>query len=219
MRTSMVIATIFGVLAGTGSVRAEESFLDGVVAQVDGVVVTASDVALGRALGLFGLTPATGPLSGAEIQRYLDGQLLAREGARIGVETTAVDQAEAWEAVIHRAGAEDALMRWLRRADVDLEWARRLVDDDLRMQQFVDLRFRALAFIAEADLAAVLGPGPHDEQTREMTRARLEGEAADRRRAEWLVEARGRASIIGHVARFGQVPNPLPGLPGRERGP
>ena len=35
-------------------------------------------------------------------------------------------------------------MRWLRLADVDVEWARRLAHDDLRMRQFVDLRFRAL---------------------------------------------------------------------------
>ena len=215
MRTSLVIAAIFSALAGTGSVRAQELFLDGVVAQVDGVVVTASDVALGRALGLFGLTPATGPLSGAEIQRYLDGQLLAREGARIGVEMTAGDQAKAWAAVIHRVGVEDALMRWLQHADVDLKWAHRLVDDDLRMHQFIDLRFRGLAFISETELAAVLGAGPHDEQTREMTRARLEREAADRRLTEWLVEARARASVSLHVVRFGQAPNPLPGLPGR----
>jgi hypothetical protein len=214
VRASLVVAVvILGVLAGVGAVSAEERFVDGVVAQVDGVVVTASDVALGRALGLFGLTPATGPLSESEIQRYLDGQLLAREGARIGVEPTAADEAEAWAAVIHRAGGEDALMRWLRLADVDMEWARRLAHDDLRMRQFVDLRFRALAFVSEADLTAALGPGPHDEETREQTRARLEREAADQRLTEWLAEARARASVTPRVVKLGQVPNPLPGVP------
>jgi hypothetical protein len=214
VRTSLVVAAvILGVLAGVGAVSAEERFVDGVVAQVDGVVVTASEVALGRALGLFGLTSATGPLSESEIQRYLDGQLLAREGARIGVEPTAADEAEAWAAVVHRAGGEDALMRWLRLADVDMEWARRLAHDDLRMRQVVDLRFRALAFVAEADLTAALGPGPHDEETREQTRARLEREAADQRLTEWLAEARARASVSPRVARLGQVPNPLPALP------
>lgn len=214
MRASLVVAVvILGVLAGVGAVSAEERFVDGVVAQVDGVVVTASDVALGRALGLFGLTPATGPLSESEIQRYLDGQLLAREGTRIGVEPTAADEAEAWAAVIHRAGGEDALMRWLRLADVDPDWARRLAHDDLRMRQFVDLRFRALAFVSEADLTAALGPGPHDEETREQTRARLEREAADQRLTEWLAEARARASVTPRVVKLGQVPNPLPGVP------
>jgi hypothetical protein len=217
VRTSFVFAVIVGLLVGPAAVSAEERFVDGVVAQVDGAVVTASDVALGRALGLFGLARASGPLSEAEIQRYLDGQLLAREGARIGVEPTATDEAAAWAAVIHRAGAEEALLRWLKLAAVDVAWARRLAHDDLRMRQFVDLRFRALAFVSEADLTAALGPGPHDEEIREETRARLEREAADRRLAEWLAEARGRASVTSRVARLGQVPNPLPALPGSAR--
>jgi hypothetical protein len=217
VRTLGLVTAILGMLAGVGAVSVEEGFVDGVVAQVDGVIVTASDVALGRALGLFGLTAAAGPLSQAEIQRYLDGQLLAREGARIGVEPTAADAAEAWAVVIRRAGGEEALTRWLRLADVDLEWARRLAHDDLRMRQFVDLRFRALAFVSEADLTAALGPGPHDEQTREEMRARLEREAADQRLTEWLAEARTRASVSPRVAWLGQVPNPLPALPGSAR--
>ena len=209
----MAVAAILSVLAGSGSGHAEGVFLDGVVAQVDGAVVTASDVALGRALGLFGLTPSTGPVAAAEIQQYVDGQLLVREAARIGVEERPVDQVEAWTAVAQRAGGEGALTRWLTLADVEVGWARRLVGDDLRMRRFVELRFRALAFIPEADLAAALGPGPHDEGAREAMRARLEAEAAGRRLAEWLVEARARASISLHVAKFGHVPNPLPGLP------
>src|SRR5262249_58952057 len=42
--TRVVVTTIVSVLAWSGSGHAEEGFLDGVVAQVDGVVVTASDV-------------------------------------------------------------------------------------------------------------------------------------------------------------------------------
>jgi hypothetical protein len=111
------------------------------------------------------------------------------------------------------------LTRWLRLADVDMAWARRLADDDLTMRQFVELRFRALAFIPEADLAAALGPGTHDEGAREAMRARLEAEAARRQLAEWLADARARASIRLYVIESGQVPNPLPGLPGAVGGP
>jgi hypothetical protein len=82
------------------------------------------------------------------------------------------------------------------------------------MRQFIELRFRALAFVAEADLAAALGPGDHDEGAREAMRERLEAEAADRRLAEWLVDPRARAWISPRVVTLGQVPNPLPGLPG-----
>ena len=93
------------VLIWTGSARAEALFLDGLVADVDGVVVTASDVALGRALGVFGLTPTSGPLSPGEIRRYVDGQLLAREASRIGVQGTPADHVEAWAAAVQRGAA------------------------------------------------------------------------------------------------------------------
>ena len=214
MSTRVAAVAILSVLAWTGSARAEALFLDGLVAEVDGVVVTASDVALGRALGLFGFTSTSGPLSPGDVRRYVDGQLLAREASRIGVEVTPADRVEAWAAVARRARGESALTRWLTTADVAEAWARRLVDDDLRMRQFIALRFRALAFISEADLAAALGPGDHDGGTRETMRARLEAEAADRRLAEWLVDARARASISPRIVTLGQVPNPLPGLPG-----
>jgi len=213
------MAAILSALVWAGTARAEERFLDRLVAEVDGAVVTASDVALGRALGLFGLAPTTGPLSAAEIQRYVDGQLLVREAARIGVEATAAQQREAWAAVAQRTGGEDALTRWLTAADVDVAWARRSADDDLKMRQFVELRFSALAFIPEADLATALGPGTHDEGERAAMRTRLETEAAGRRRAEWLADARARASIRLHSVESGQVPNPLPGLPGVVGGP
>jgi hypothetical protein len=212
--TRLAAAAILSALAWTGSAHAEEPFLDGLVAEVDGMVVTASDVALGRALGLFGLTPTGGPLSAGDIQHYVDGQLLAREAARIGVEGTPADHMEAWAAVARRAGGESILTRWLTIADVEMVWARRLVDDDLRMRQFIELRFRALAFIPEADLTALLGPGTHDAGAREAMRARLEAEAADRRLAEWLADARARTSISPRVVKLGQVPNPLPGFPG-----
>jgi hypothetical protein len=214
MRTWLAVAAISSALAGAGSAGAEVRLLDRLVAEADGAIVTVSDIALGRALGLFGLTPTTGSLSPEEIQQYVDGQLLVREAARIGVEVTPADQAEAWAAVARRAGGDDALTRWLRLADVEVPWARRLVDDDLRMRRFIELRFRALAFISEADLAAVLGEEAHDEKAREATRGRLEAELAERRRAEWLAEARARASIRPHVAAIGQVLDPLPGPPG-----
>jgi hypothetical protein len=210
MRAAVVALS---VVAWTGSARAAEPFLDRLVAEVAGAVVTATDVALGRALGLFGLTPAVGPLSVAEIQRYVDGQLLVREAARIGVEDTAAQRAEAWAALTERAGGAGALIGWLTAADVDVPWAWRLADEDLRMRLFVELRFRALAFISEADLAAALGPGTHDESAREAMRTRLEAEAARRQLAEWLADARARASIRLYVSESVPIPNPLPGFP------
>ena len=206
---------VLWILGAAGPGRAEVRFVDAVVAEVDGTVVTASDVALARALGLFALGPAAGPLSAPEVERYVDGRLLVREAARIGVEGTAVERAEAWTEAAARAGGEAALGAWLAAAGVDVAWARRMVDDDLGARRFVELRFRALAFVSEGDVSAALGPGPHGDVARETTRARLTEEAARGRLAEWLAEARARGSVRRLVGEGGSVPDPIPGLPGR----
>jgi hypothetical protein len=219
VRVWVAVAAISSALAWAGPAAAERIFLDRLVAEADGAIVTASDIALGRARGLFGLTPTAGSLSAEEIQQYTDGQLLVREAERIGTDVTPADQAEAWAAVARRAGGESALTRWLSIADVEVPWARRLVDDDLRMRRFVELRFQALAFASEADLTAALGKEALDENAREAMRERLEAESAARRLAEWLAEARSRVFIRPHVAETGRVPNPLPGLPGVVGGP
>ena len=91
----------------------------------------ASDVAIARALGLFDLTPAPRAIEATDVERYVDGRLLTREATRLGVETTAEERAEAWAAAADRAGGQTALEAWLRIADVDPAWARRLVDQDL----------------------------------------------------------------------------------------
>jgi hypothetical protein len=207
---ALVLLVALSATAGHAEIR----FVDSLVAEVAGAVVAASDVALARALGLFGLTPAAGALSAAEIERYADGLLLVGEAARIGVETTAAERAAAWEAVAARSGGEPALTAWLAAADVDLAWARRMVEDDLRLRRFVELRFRGLAFVGEAEVAAALGSAPHDEAEREATRARLEDEAVARRLAEWLAEARARGAVRGLTPEHRQVPDPLPGRPG-----
>lgn len=201
---------VLGLLAATGIGRAEVRFLDRVVAQVDQTVVTASEVALARALGLFRLTPAPGPLTTPEVDRYIDGRLLVQEAARIGVEVTEADRAEAWAAAEGRAGGDAALAAWLAAADVDPAWARRLVEEDLLRRRFITLRFRALAFVSEADVSAALGPGRHSEAAREATRTRLEEESARRRLAAWLAETRARAAIRRTLEEGDQVPNPLP---------
>jgi hypothetical protein len=201
---------VLGFLSAVSTGRTEVRFVDAVVAEVDGAVVAASDVALARALGLFGLAPAAGPLSAAEVERYADSRLLLREAIRIGVEVAEADRTAAWDAVAARAGGETALAAWLAAADVEVDWARRMVDDDLSIHRFIELRFRALAVVSEAELSAALGPGAHSEAEREAARARLEGEAARHRLAEWRSEARARGVVRQLTGESGQVPDPLP---------
>ena len=112
-------------------------------------------------------------------------------------------------------GGREHLTRWLTIADVEEAWARRLVQfDDLRMRQFIELRFRALASVAEADLAAALGPGT-------MTRGRERrcGSAWKRRRriAGLRSGSRIRGGAPGSVhasSRSARSPIRCPGLPG-----
>ena len=191
--------------------HADVRFLDQVVAEIDSTPVPASDVAIARALGLFDLTPAPRAIEAMDVERYVDGRLLTREATRLGVETTAEERAEAWAAVADRAGGQAVLEAWLRIADVDPAWARRLVDEDLMSRRFVEVRFRDLAFVSEAEVTAAMGPGAQGEAERETVRARLEGDAARRRLGEWLVETRARSVIRRLVDEGARVPDPLAG--------
>ncbi len=205
------VLTVFGTVGAAVMSHADARFLDRVVAEVDGTLVTASDVALARALGLFELNPSPRAIEATDVERYVDGRLLAREATRLGLETTADERTEAWAATAGRAGGQAVLAVWLRTADVDPAWARRLVDDDLIGRRFVELRFRDLAFVSEAEVTAAMGPGPHGEAAREAVRARLEGDAARRQLAEWLVETRARRVIRRLVDEGARVPDPLAG--------
>ena len=205
------LLAVFGTLGAAVLSHADVRFLDRVVAEVDGALVTASDVAIARALGLFELNPSPRAIEATDVERYVDGRLLAREATRLGLETTADERTEAWAAAAGRAGGQAVLAAWLRTADVDPAWARRLVDEDLIRRRFIALRFQELAFVSEADVTAALGPGAHGEAVREAVRARLEGDAARRRLGEWLVETRARSVIRRLVDEGARVQDPLGG--------
>jgi hypothetical protein len=209
------LLAVLGVLGPAVMSHADVRFLDRVLAEIDGAPVTASDVAIARALGLFELHPAPRAIEATDVERYVDGRLLVREAARLGLETTADERTEAWAAAAGRAGGQAVFEAWLRLADVDPAWARRLVDEDLRRRRFVQLRFRDLAFVSDADVTAAIGPGAHAEAAREAVRARLEADAAGRRLGEWLVETRARSVIRRLIDEGARVPDPLTGTGGR----
>ena len=205
------LLAVCGMLGATLTSHAEVRFLDGVVAEIDGVPVTATDVAIERALGLFGLSPASRAIEATDIERYVEGRLLVREATRLGLETTVDERTGAWAAAAGRAGGQAIFEEWLRLADVAPAWARRLVDEDLTGRRFVELRFRDLAFVSDADVTAAMGPGTHGEAARGAVRARLEGDAARRRLDEWLVETRALSVIRRLVEKGARVPDPLAG--------
>jgi hypothetical protein len=181
--------------------------VDAVVAELDGAAVTASDIALAAALSLFGLHPSAAPIGTDEVQRFLDAKLVDREASRLGIEGSPEEVNAAWEAAAARVGGMAALTTWLDRNGIDAAWARRLVSADLRRQRYIQLRFRAFAFVSEAEVDAALGPGPHTPEERQGARQKLTDEAMQHSLSQWLATARNKAQI--RLVR-GAIPSPRP---------
>ena len=196
-------AVIALALAGA-SEAADGRLVDAVVAEIESRPVMLSDVALARALGVLGLDPATGPITDADLGRYLDAQLAVREATQLAIEVTTADIDRAWEL---SGGA--ALAARLAAVGSDAAWARRLLEADLLVARFVDLRFRDFAFVTDFDVDAALGPGSHDAGTRAQTRDRLRAEMVARAYEAWKEDARQRFTIRRIPGVSGPWPAPF----------
>jgi hypothetical protein len=186
---------------GTASHAADVRLVDTVLAEIGSSPVMLSDVALARALRVFGLDASSGPITDAEVANFLDAQLAVREATQLGIELSAADVDRAWQAA---GGA--ALGARLEAVGIDPAWARRLLEADLRVERFIDLRFRAFAFVTEFDVDDALGPGAHDEAARARTRERLRADMVLRAFAAWKEDASQRVTI----RRVPGVPGPWP---------
>jgi hypothetical protein len=203
MRMWALLAALALLVRAGAAHAAEIRPLDAILAEIGGALVGLSDITLARGLGLFGLEPSDGPVTHFELERYIDGQLGTREAVQLAIDVPATDVDRAWQA----AGGE-MLDRRLEALGIDRGWARRLVEADLRGQRLIELRFRAFVFVTEADVEEALGPAPHDETARALTRKRLEAESLARSLAVWRKEARGRVRIR-HISVGGPWPAPF----------
>jgi len=204
MRVLIVLAGLV-LLAAVGASHADPPpTVDMVLAAIASAPVTLSDVTLARALGLLGLDPSSGLITEADLQRYLDAQLATREATQLAIEVVPADVDRAWETA---GGA--ALDARLTAVGVDPAWARRLIAADLKMKRFVDLRFRAFAFVTEFDVDEALGPGSHDEADRARTRERLRAEMVSRAFAAWTDDARRRVAVRRLPGVTGPWPAPF----------
>ena len=205
-----LLAVTAGAGTAPGAAAEESRVVDAAVASMRGALVTLSDVALARALGLFGLERSDGPITPAEVTQYVNARLAVREADQLAVKVSAEDVARAWEA----AGG-GALAGRLEAVGIDPGWARRLMEDDLQLKRFVELRFQAFAFVSEPEVDEALGPGPHGDAARRAARERLRDERAGNALAEWTDEARGRAGI--RALADGPWPAPFSLAPGPAR--
>jgi hypothetical protein len=112
--------------------------------------------------------------------------------------------------VAARLGGPPALEGWLAAVGVEPAWARTLVADDARWRRFIELRFEDFAFVMPDEVAAALGPGPHDPAAVEQTRARLRAEEAARQLAAWLRETRERVTVRRLIPDDARTPTPFP---------
>jgi hypothetical protein len=205
-----ILAWLCAGLALAPSGAAGGAFVDAALGSVDARVVTASEIALARALRLFGFAPSAAPIDAADVDRMLDAVLVLQEAEQLDI-GGGPDQAEAaWRAASDRLGGRPALDRWLAEASVEPAWARALVAADARWRRFIELRFRDFAFVMPDEVSAALGPGPHDPAAVEGARARLRAEQAERQLAAWLRETRDRVTVRRVIPDDARIPMPFP---------
>ena len=189
------LALAAGLLAPAPAAAAP-GLVDAVLAAVDAAPVTAGDVALARALGLFGFTPSSPvPIVAADVERLIRARLVVDEAERLDIVIGDAELEAAWRALAERHGGGAALDARLARSAVEPAWARRMLRDHLRHERFAELRFRAFVFVLEEEVSAALGPGEHPAEARDRARERLRSETAERGLAEWVEEAARRAQI------------------------
>jgi hypothetical protein len=199
---------VVAALAAPAPGGASTAFLDAVLADVDRTIVTASDAAIARGLGLFGMEPSQTSIQTTDVQRLADAWLIDAEASRLQITPTAEDVEEAWHAIAARLGGMGPLRSWLDQAGLDEAWVRKMVEADLRQRRFIDVRFRAFVFVTEEDVTQAIGPGPHAPETRERAVTTLRDAAAARELATWLADARARAVI--RYADIGAAGVPVP---------
>jgi len=200
--SGMVLVALLAVARPVDA--ATDRLVDVVLAEIASSPVMLSDVALARALGVLGLEPSSGPITDAELSQFLDVEIAAREAAQLGIEVSAADLDRAWQA----AGGATLGSR-LEAVGIDFAWARRLLESDLRVERFIDLRFRAFAFVTDFDVDEALGPGAHDEAERARTRERLRAEMVRRAFASWEKDARQRVAVRTVPGVTGPWPAPF----------
>jgi len=197
--------------------HAADTFLDAVLAEVNGRTLTASDVAVARALSLLGMRPSSEPILKADVDRMVDGLLVDQEAAQLAIGESEEELEAAWRVAAARTGGMPALLQWLDETALDPTWARGMIRRDVRYRRFLDLRFRPFVFVSEEELAAALGPGSHAAEARERTRETLREAAVARELTAWLLDARRRATIRYADGRPGGAPLPFHMPPTVER--
>lgn len=202
------VALLASLILGAGVARAAE-VVDAVLAVVDEEVVAASDLALARALGLFGFAPSRAPIVADDVARYVRVALALGEARRLAIEVPPDAVASTWRVAETRAGGAAALDAWLAATGLDRAWANRAVEAHVVWRRFIELRFVALAFVTPDEVTAGLGAGRDDAEAWARVQDRLRDERARQALAGWLDERARAATIRTMLPPGAQIPLPF----------
>lgn len=209
-RTGLLIgAAALALTLWAPSARGAEQFLDAALAEVDGRFIAASDVAIARALSLFGERPSSGRILQPEVDRLQNAWLIDQEARQLRLGGTPQEVEAAWQEAADRVGGLPALEQWMRDLGLDPTAVRQMVQSDLRWRRYIDLRFRAFVFVTDEDIDKALGPGAHSPDARQAAADRLRRDAAEHDLSQWLGEARQRSTIRSAEIKADGVPLPF----------
>jgi hypothetical protein len=185
-------------------VATAQQLLDRVVARVNNVAVTLSDVNAALAVGVVEVPEGPGR-EAAAVERLIDRQLVLSEVARFAPpepDTAAVDREVA--AMKARAGTSfDAVMR---ATGLDEPRLRDMARDTLRIQAYLDQRFGTTVQVSDEEVSRYYKEHP-SEFTRDGSAIPFsDAEPAARQRAatarrdatidQWMIDLRERAEVV-----------------------
>jgi peptidyl-prolyl cis-trans isomerase SurA len=207
IRSSILISSL-AAAAGMNAAVAAQHLLDRVVARVNGVAITLTDVVAAVGLGIVEAGP--GEDTAAATQRLIDRQLMLAEVARFAPpEPEPAALTRALDAVKARVGA--TLPALLESTGLDEARLRDLVRDTLRIQAYLDQRFGTTVQVTDEEVERYYREHPQEFTRNGILMAFEDASPIARQRAaalrrqtlidQWLGDLRRRADVA--------VPPPL----------
>ena len=196
------------VLVGTAvSVSAQQ--LDQVLAVVSGQIVLRSDVRAFLELGLVAKIESPDPIQRDQyyVTRLIERQLALDEVNRYRIPIPASEEVEEEIGVIQdRLGGEPGLNKLLLSVGLGLSDLRQILQDNIRMEQYVSERFGDANQLSEADLSSYFSEHRdfftvsdrtiEFDEVRDVVRSRLWSERRELLVKEWLTGLIRRAEVI-----------------------
>jgi hypothetical protein len=182
-----------------------QQLLDRIVARVNGVAITLTDVKAAMALGIVAVPDSVA------IEQRIDRQLVLNEVARfVPPEPAAAAVAVEAGSLMTRAGAE--LPEVMADTGIDEPRIREIARENLRIQAYLNQRFGVNVQLTEEEVAQYYRIHPEEftragtlmpfTEAEPLARERASAERRAVTVAQWMRDLRGRAEISIPVSKF-----------------